>query len=233
MKYISLLLVLFSSQIILSQRVSINRAKDYKDTIRIETLIPTFLFICPTDFLNTDSIYNSKLNSLIKSDKRNKSANIIVSFYKPLMAANKTHSLYINGLDSIIELKGKLQCFALNFSCDRIDSTLKRTNLKTKYWYNNLSLNTTEIVIYDNMCPQNLGERLHYYNNFMEELILPYYSEKEEIKFLKQRIFNLENRITNMEKLMKNTNDSLLFNSQNSQPKSVEKPNNNYKKPRK
>jgi hypothetical protein len=197
----------------------IKKAKDYKDTIRIETLKPTFLFICPIDYVNTDSVYNSKLNSLIKSDKRIKSANITVAFYKPLMAANKPHLLNINGFDSIIELKGTLQCFALNFPCGRIDSTLIRTNLKTKYWFKNYGINVTEIMIYDNMCPQNLGERLYYYNNFLEELILPKYSDKEEIEFLKQNIISLERKVLDLEKLLKNINNNSQHNSQISDSK--------------
>jgi hypothetical protein len=234
MKYRILLLTIISYSSVFSQGVLIKKAKDYKDTIRVETLKPTFLFICPIDYVNTDSVYNSKLNSLIKSDKRIKSANIIVAFYKPLMAANKPHCLSINGFDGILELKGTLQCFALNFECGRIDSTLSRSNLKTKYWYKSYSLNTTEIMIYDNMCPQNLGERLYYYDDFMEELILPYYSEKEEIEFLKQKISNLEKRITDLEKLIIKTNENIQSNSQisNSESNPAEKSSNKEKKPR-
>ena len=235
MKYLTTFLIIIFCSSAKSQSILIKKAKDYTDTFRVETIKPTFLIVCPTNYVSTDSVYNSKLNSLIKSDRRIKSANIIVAFYKPSMAANKLHYLSINGFDDIIELKGDLHFFALNFECDRIDSTLNRNKLKTKYWYKNYALYSTEIMIHNNMCPQNFGERLYYYKDFMEELILPYYSEKEEIEFLKQKIFNLENRITDMEKLIKNINDNLLLNSQNSNsiPESVEKTNINYKKPRK
>jgi hypothetical protein len=214
MKYLIFFLGIVGSFSALSQSLIIKKAKDYRDTIRIETLIPSFLFICPTDYVNTDSVYNSKLKSLIRSDKRLKSANIILAFYKPLMAANKPHLLKINSFDSVIELKGTLQCIVLNFPCGRIDSTLNRSNLKSKYWFKNFGINTTEILIYDNMCPQNLGERLHYYNSFMEELILPKYSEKEEIEFLKQSIINLERKINDLEELIKGTNNNLPPKSQ-------------------
>ena len=185
-----------------SQKPLIHQIKNPQDTFHFETNHRAFLFACPTDAVNTDSIFLAKASNLLKSDKRLKLAEVHLLFYKPTLSAQKFNALRISGLDSIIKLDGILQCFALNFPCERVDSTLSRAILKTKYWFKNYSYNVTEVIIYDNMCPQNLGERLFYYNDMMKELISPKYSEKEEIEFLKSRMANLEKELTKMQENM-------------------------------
>jgi len=185
-----------------TQKPITHQIKNPQDTFHFETSNRAFLFICPTDAVNTDSIFLAKASNLLKSDKRLRLAEVHLFFYKPTLSAHKFNALSISGLDSIIKLEGILQCFAVNFPCDRVDSTLNRANLKTKYWFKNYSYNVTEVVIYDNMCPQNLGERLFYYNDMMKELISPKYSEKEEIEFLKSRIADLEKEVMKMQEQM-------------------------------
>lgn len=186
-----------------SQKPLIHQIKNPQDTFHFETNHRAFLFVCPTDAVNTDSIFLAKASNLLKSDKRLKLVEVHLLFYKPTLSAQKFNALRISGLDSIIKLDGILQCFALNFPCERVDSTLSRANLKTKYWFKNYSYNVTEAVIYDNMCPQNLGERLFYYNDMMKELISPKYSEKEEIEFLKSRITDLEIELLKIQEQIK------------------------------
>jgi len=207
-----------------SQKPSIHRINTPNDTFHFETNHRAFLFVCPTDVVNTDSMFFTKASSLIKSDRRLKIAEVHLLFYKPTLSAKKYNALSISGLDSIIKLEGILQCFAVNFPCDRVDSTLSRANLKTKYWYKNYSYNVTETMISDNIiCPKDLGERLYFYNNFMEELISPKYSEKEEIEFLKSRIFYLENALMKMqeqmEKLVPAENKENTINEEESKKK--------------
>jgi hypothetical protein len=206
-----------------SQKPIIHQISNPQDTFHFETNRQAFLFVCPTDVVNTDSVFFTKASSLIKSDKRLKIAEVHLLFYKPSLSAKKFNALSISGLDSIIKLEGILQCFAVNFPCDRVDSTLSRANLKNKYWFINYNNNVTEAIIYDNMCPQNLGERLFYYNDMMKELISPKYSEKEEIEFLKSRIFYLENALMKMqeqmEKLVPAENKENTINEEESKKK--------------
>lgn len=174
------------------------------DTFHFSAKNKTFLFVCPLDAVNKDSIFLDKASNLLKSDKRLKLVEVHLLFYKPTLSTQKFNALSISGLDSIIKLEGILQCFAINFPCDRIDSTVKRVRLKNKYWYKNYSYAVTEALISPNiMCPQNLGERLYFYDDFMKELLAPIYTEKEEIEFLKSRITDLEIELLKIQEQIK------------------------------
>jgi hypothetical protein len=187
-----------------SQNITSYYITNPQDTFHFSAKKKTFLFVCPTDEVNTDSVFLDKVYDLVKSDKRLKSAEIHLLFYKPTFSVKKYNALRILGLDSTIKINGILQCFAINFPCERIDSTVQRVMLKNKYWYKNYSYAVTEALISPNiMCPQNLGERLYFYDDFMKELISPKYSEKEEIEFLKSRITDLEIELLKIQEQIK------------------------------
>jgi hypothetical protein len=86
----------------------------------------------------------------------------------------------------------------VNYSCERVDSTVNRSSLKNKYWLNSITKNVTEIKLYDNWCPQNLGERLYYYNDFLKELISPTYTQDDKIQFLENRVSSLDELVFQM-----------------------------------
>lgn len=187
-----------------SQKITSYYITNPQDTFYFSQKNNTFLFVCPLNAINKDSSFLDKTSKLLKSDKRLKLAEVHLLFYKPTLSAQTFNALSISGLDSIIKLDGILQCFAINFPCDRIDSTMKRVRLKNKYWYKNYSYAVTEALISPNiMCPQNLGERLYFYDDFMKELLAPIYSEKEEIEFLKSRITDLEIELLKIQEQIK------------------------------
>ena len=186
----------------ISQVPIIHRIENVKDTFILKSNKPAFVFVCPIDNVNTDSLFINTATKLINSDKRIKTTEIHLCLYKPTLSANKFYKLLLYPNPSIIKLEGNFQCIALNFQCSRVDSTLARENFKKKFWFNYLSENATEALIYSTWCPQNLGERLLYYNEMIKELISPKYTEKEEIEFLKSRMANLEKELTKMQENM-------------------------------
>lgn len=187
----------------ISQVPIIHRIENVKDTFILKSNKPSFVFVCPIDNVNTDSLFINTATKLINSDKRIKTTEIHLCLYKPTLSANKFYKLLLYPNPSIIKLEGNFQCIALNFQCSRVDSTLARENFKKKFWFNYLSENATEALIYSTWCPQDLGERLLYYNEMIKELISPKYSEKEEIEFLKSRITDLEIELLKIQEQIK------------------------------
>lgn len=177
----------------ISQSDNVIYSKNYLDTIKLSLKKPTIVFLCPTDFVNTDTMYLFRVKELKR--KYVKSAYVLTVIYTP--NSTYSHVLSIQG-DTLLQFRGYFGCFIVNYSCERVDSTVNRSSLKNKYWLNSITKNVTEIKLYDNWCPQNLGERLYYYNHFLKELISPIYTQDDKIEFLENRVKSLDELVLQM-----------------------------------
>jgi hypothetical protein len=179
-----------------SIRDTIIKVKSINDTININTQKRTIVFMAPTNGVNnTDSSYFYFTSKLANHLKLNKDIDLLTYIYEPNYDMPNSGIVLAGPKGKISEFNGKFGLYLIQFNSEDIAQNLRRKGFEKIFFIDTVTRNATEIKIHNVICPSNLGERLYFYKDFLSELIFPKYSEKEEIEFLKSRIYNLENEL--------------------------------------